>query len=97
MILQRVGIEKMVDAVADGNDLMRSKPEPEVFLIAAQRLGLKPEECLVVEDAPAGIEAGRRAGMAVFGIGLSANLPGVKHIAAHLADVGVDELLSAGT
>jgi beta-phosphoglucomutase len=94
LILERTGLAGKVDAVVDGNDITRSKPDPEVFLVGAQRLGLKPVECLVVEDAPAGIEAARRAGMAFLGIGSPANLPGVKNLAKNLADITVDALLA---
>jgi beta-phosphoglucomutase len=78
----------------DGNDITHSKPDPEVFLLAAHRLGIEPADCLVVEDAAAGIEAGRRAGMAVFGIGPPERLPGLDRLAPSLADVTVDELLA---
>ena len=56
-ILSRIGLAGFFDAVSDGNNITRSKPDPEVFLKAAQYIGLLPEECLVVEDAKAGIEA----------------------------------------
>jgi len=56
------------DAVACGCDVARGKPEPDVFLLAAERLGVNPAACAVVEDASAGIEAARRAGMASVGI-----------------------------
>lgn len=93
LILERTGLRSAVDVVVDGNDTARSKPDPEVFLLAAGRLKLLPGQCLVVEDAAAGIEAGRRAGMAVFGIGTPDSLPGVKHIARNLAEVTADDLL----
>jgi len=51
-----------------GSDVSRGKPEPEPYLLAAARLGVEPAECIVVEDAPAGIEAGKRAGMRVIAI-----------------------------
>jgi beta-phosphoglucomutase len=93
-IMKLVGLEGMVDAVVDGNHIQASKPDPEVFLLAAEAIGLKPEECVVIEDATAGIEAGRRAGMPVFGIGTPESLPGVEHLAENLAGVTADELLS---
>ena len=89
-------LAELFDAVADGNDITHSKPDPEVFLLAAARLGVPPDECLVVEDATAGIEAARRAGMAVFGIGTPESLPGVPHVAGSLAGVTADTLLAAG-
>ncbi len=96
VIMERLGLGPYFDAVADGNDITRSKPDPEVFLLAAQRLGLPPAECLVVEDALAGIEAGRRGGMPVFGIGTAEKLPGVERLTPDLAHVTVAELLAAG-
>lgn len=96
LIMERIGLIPHFDAVADGNDISRSKPDPEVFLIAADRLGLPPGACLVVEDAQAGIEAGRRAGMAVLGIGTPDKLPGVAPLAPDLAHITVEDLLGAG-
>lgn len=93
-ILERLGLGATFDAVVDGNDIVESKPHPEVFEKAAGLLGLSPGECLVVEDAPAGVEAARRAGMRVFGIGGPGVLPGVARIAAGLDRVSADELLS---
>lgn len=69
-ILERIGLDGFFDAVADGTDITRSKPDPEVFLAAAKKLGAAPEDCAVVEDAKAGIEAAKAAGMtalALFG------------------------------
>ena len=68
-ILERIGLSNYFDAVADGNCITRSKPAPEVFLKAAEFLGEKPEECYVVEDAYAGIDAAKSAGMQAVGIG----------------------------
>ncbi len=94
LIMERTALTDKIDAVADGNDITRSKPDPQVFLIAAERLGLPAEQCLVVEDAVAGIEAGRRAGMAVFGIGTPDILPGVENIAENLSQVTAQQLVS---
>jgi len=69
IILKQIGLSEMFDAVADGNQITRSKPDPEVFLLAAQKLGLKPSECMVVEDADAGVEAALAGGMQVLGVG----------------------------
>ena len=96
LILERLGWSDAFDAVADGNEITRSKPDPEVFLLAAGRLGLSPADCVVVEDAAAGIEAARRAGMAAFGIGTPQTLPGVGNLAPDLKGVTVDMLLEAG-
>lgn len=67
-ILKNLNIIDLFDAVSDGNNIAHSKPHPEVFLIAAKMLGLKPEECLVVEDAHAGIEAAYNGKMDSVGI-----------------------------
>ncbi len=68
-ILERIGLSNYFDAVADGNCITRSKPASEVFLKAAEYLGLSPEDCLVVEDAVAGAEAGHAGGFAVACVG----------------------------
>ena len=62
-ILERLGARELFDAVCDGTMLTRSKPDPEVFLKAAEMLGTSPRRCLVVEDAAAGLEAARSGGM----------------------------------
>ena len=62
-ILEKVALTEMFDAISDGTNIQRSKPDPEVFIKAAQFLGLEPQQCLVVEDADAGIEAAIAAGM----------------------------------
>jgi len=69
LILERTGLAGWLDAVVDGNRTSRAKPDPEVFLLGASDLGLSPSECLVFEDAAAGIEAARRGGMKTVGIG----------------------------
>lgn len=69
MILERIGLDGFFDAVADGNCITRSKPDPEVFLKAAEYLGLEPGCCLVVEDAVAGAQAGHAGGFAVACVG----------------------------
>lgn len=61
-ILTRIGLADFFDAVADGNCIVHSKPHPEVFLKAADMIGLSPAECLVVEDAHAGVEAAASGG-----------------------------------
>ena len=62
-ILEKVELTGMFDAVSDGTNIQKSKPDPEVFIKAAQFLGLEPQQCLVVEDADAGVEAAIAAGM----------------------------------
>jgi beta-phosphoglucomutase len=69
LVIRRLGIADWMDAVADGHSVSQPKPAPDVFLYAAEHLGLKPQHCLVVEDATAGIEAALRAGMWTVGLG----------------------------
>lgn len=69
LVCQRLGIADKLDAIADGYSVQQHKPAPDVFLYAAQQLGLQPTECLVVEDAASGVEAGLAAGMSVIGLG----------------------------
>ena len=71
-ILHRTGLEDYFDAISDGNNISKSKPDPEVFLKAAEYIFLKPEECFVVEDAEAGIDAAVAGGFCPIGIGLAA-------------------------
>ena len=69
-ILGQLGLGDFFDAIADATDITNSKPDPEVFLKSAEKLGAAPSECAVVEDAKAGIQAARAAGMtalALFG------------------------------
>lgn len=87
LILERVGINHLFDAVADGNNVHKAKPDPEVFLKAAEMLGKKPAECIVFEDAAAGVKAALNAGMVCVGIGSEENLPG-----AHLIIKGLHEM-----
>lgn len=72
-ILERLGLDSFFDAVSDGNCIKKSKPDPEVFLTAADMLGLEPNSCLVVEDAAAGIHAGHSGGFDTVGIGEAAD------------------------
>ena len=81
-------------------DVKRGKPDPEVFLLAAKLLGAQPDDCVVFEDAPAGIEAARRAGMACFVIastltgGQIGALADTRHV-VHVVDDFTDPALSA--
>lgn len=68
-ILDKLNIAGMFDAVIDGNKVSRAKPDPEVFQTACHELGFQPRECVVFEDAEAGVAAGKAAGMQVVGIG----------------------------
>lgn len=74
-ILKQLHITELFDATVDGNKVAKAKPDPEVFLIAAKELSLLPRDCVVFEDAEAGVAAAKAAGMRTVGIGSSENLP----------------------
>jgi beta-phosphoglucomutase len=69
LILKSLDIAHYFDAIIDGNKVTKAKPDPEVFLLGAKELGLNPENCVVFEDAEAGIQAAKAAGMMAVGIG----------------------------
>ncbi len=87
LILERLGIGILFDGVADGNIVSKAKPDPEVFIIAAKMLGVPPEECIVFEDAVAGVEAALNAGMHCVGIGSEKTLKD-----AHFVVSGLDKM-----
>lgn len=93
LILRQIGLENAFDAVADGNQITRSKPDPEVFLLAARLLGLAPAECLVVEDADAGVEAALAGGMKALGVGSAAANPRATYRARDLAALDLESIL----
>lgn len=77
LILSRIGLGDYFDAISDGTNITHSKPDPEVFLKAAEFLGLSPQDCLVVEDALAGIDAAVAGGFDGAGLGEAATHPQV--------------------
>lgn len=91
IILNRIGLTDYFDAVSDGNNIKNSKPDPEVFLKAAEMLNIAPENCMIVEDADAGIEAGKRAGMKTFALG---NATGADFYAKSLENVDLAEIIN---
>lgn len=75
-ILKQLGLGDFFDAVADGTQITRSKPDPEVFLLAASLLGVSPENAMVIEDAESGIRAAKAGGFRAIGIRTEGNDPG---------------------
>jgi beta-phosphoglucomutase len=69
LVLRRLGISHLFDFMADGNSVPRLKPAPDIFLYAAKSIEIEPHQCLVIEDAPAGVAAAKSAGMWVLGVG----------------------------
>lgn len=72
LILQRTAMTDLFDVIADGTEITHSKPDPEVFLLAAEKLKLPPERCAVVEDAAVGIRAAKACGMTAVALGSDA-------------------------
>ena len=94
-VVRRLGIENLLDAISDGNSVARQKPAPDLFLHAARQLNLKPEECVVVEDAAAGIEAARAGGFHTVGLGPRERVGQADVVFPSLEGVHLDTLLSA--
>ncbi|BES63647.1 beta-phosphoglucomutase [Gottschalkiaceae bacterium SANA] len=88
-ILTQLDILHLFDEIVDGNCVEKAKPDPEVFLIAAEKTGVRPENCLVFEDAYAGIEAAKRAGMDVIGIGTRRVLANAPRVVSDLRELEV--------
>lgn len=96
-ILEHMRLSALFDVVVDGNMVSRTKPDPEVFQTGATLLSVLPRNCVVFEDAAAGVEAAHRAGMFCVGIGDHANLPAADMIATSLSDVAVQAVIDAHT
>ncbi|MDK1031901.1 MAG: beta-phosphoglucomutase [Planctomycetia bacterium] len=91
-ILEQLKITEWFDEIIDGNDFTRSKPDPEVYLLSCTRLAIEPGEAVVVEDAPAGIEAAKAAGCAAVGVGSFETLKLSDRVVSSLAEVSVEGL-----
>ena len=94
MILDRIGMSEAFDAVIDGNKISKGKPDPEVFTKGAAELGFSSTECVVFEDAVAGVEAGKRGGMFVVGLGSPEILALADLVAPSLEALTVEEVLA---
>ena len=92
-ILVAIGLDKTFDAVVDGTHISKSKPDPEVFTLAGKQLGAPPDQCLVVEDADAGVDAGLAAGMPVLAVGSAVAHPGATLRAGDLSKISLTEML----
>lgn len=90
LILEILDLIDLFDAIVDGNDVSTAKPDPEVFLIAAQKLGVSPENCIVIEDAQAGIQAANAAGMTSIGIGDSEVLKEADYKLKNTSELTID-------
>ncbi len=93
MILQRTKLTHFFDAIVDGNVVSKSKPDPEVFVKGAQLLGVPVADCVVFEDAQAGIEAALAGGMKAIGVGQEANLKGAQLYVKDLSQLSVKDIV----
>lgn len=91
-ILERIGLENRFDAVVDGTDIIKGKPDPEVFLKAADKLNVSPAHCLVIEDAYSGVAAALAANMKVLGVGDAMKDKTATYNASDLASVKIGNL-----
>jgi len=89
LILERTELAHFFDAIVDGNAVTTSKPDPEVFLKAAELLGAKNTDCVVFEDALAGVQAAIAGGMKVVGVGEADNLPGADVWVKDLSEISI--------
>ncbi len=88
-ILKKVNLYDKFDTIVDGNDVTEAKPNPEVFLIAANQLGMKPEDCIVFEDSVAGVQAANTANMISVGIGQQEILHKANDVFTDFAIMGI--------
>ncbi|SDJ25529.1 beta-phosphoglucomutase [Pedobacter sp. ok626] len=92
LILERTNLAHFFDAIVDGNTVSASKPDPEVFVKAAELLGALNKDCVVFEDAQAGVQAAIAAGMAIVGIGDAENLQGAQVVIKDLSEITIAEI-----
>ena len=94
IILEKTGIINKFDVVIDGNLVSKAKPDPEVFVMAADKLQIDYKDCVVFEDAFAGVQAALNANMKCIGIGLPENLPNAKIVLKNVGEFTFDLLIS---
>lgn len=93
-VVDQLEIRPLLDAVVDGTDAPRSKPDPQVFLVAAEQIGAAPGTSVVVEDAAAGVEAALAAGMVCIGIGPAERVGQAQRRVAAVGELGVADFQS---
>lgn len=93
-VLDRLGITDAFDAIADGYSVERAKPAPDLFLYAAEQLGVTPEACVVVEDAQSGVDAALAAGMVAVGVGPVERVGHAQYRYDSTAAIDLDEILT---
>ncbi len=93
LILEKIGLEHFFDAVIDGNKVSQAKPDPEVFLKGAHAVNANSPECIVFEDAAAGIEAAKNAGMVAIGVGDPKNLTSADAVIRGFENLSVKDVI----
>jgi beta-phosphoglucomutase len=96
-ILDVLGIADRFETVVSGHDIEKAKPDPQIFLLAAERIEIAPARCVVFEDAESGIQAADNAGMYAVGVGSADHLPSASVVVSDLTEVSVENLLAKGT
>jgi beta-phosphoglucomutase len=91
-VIKLLGVGELFDTMVDGTMIKNTKPDPEIFLLTASRLGISPDSCLVFEDAEAGVEAALRAGMKCIGVGSIEQLKKANRIVSRTGDFELDWL-----
>jgi len=94
LILKRVGILELFDAVADGNIVSKAKPDPDIFIKAAEMVNVKPGKCVVFEDAVAGVQAALNAGMMCIGVGSPKILIKAHYVVSGLKEMNIERLIT---
>jgi HAD superfamily hydrolase (TIGR01509 family) len=99
--LGSIGLADAFDVIVSGDDVVRGKPEPEIYLLAAERLGVAAERCVAIEDSPHGVQSAHRAGMFVLGVrtAVTAHLPldGAHRVVDSLADLDLSQDVFGGS
>jgi kojibiose phosphorylase len=95
LVVSRLDLHDAIDILTDGNSVQRTKPAPDLFLFAAKQLGVEPENAVIVEDAEAGIQAAKAAGMRSVGLGPIERVGGADVVLPDLTDANLPELIAA--
>jgi beta-phosphoglucomutase len=95
LVVERLEIARLLDLIVDGDSVIHPKPAADLFLLAATGLGLQPEDCVVVEDATAGIEAARAGGFISLGLGPQERVGGADIVLPSLDGVRLADILAA--
>ncbi len=91
-IIERIKIEQYLETIIDGNKITQAKPDPEIFLLAAQEMNVTPENCIVFEDARSGVQAANNAGMKSIGVGNPDTLTEADYVIKGLNDMNLSLL-----